>query len=574
MTPPDSSCFCLAGSLVVRSGETRSHVAPWSRVRKRSWERISPDLTTNDPEKQKQEESGGITVDNSSAEMHTTIYSISESPKASGLIWVGTDDGNVQLTRDGGKTWSNVTRNVPDLPPASWVSWVEASRFDPATAYATFDRHTFGDFAPYVYRTSDYGQSWTRVAGADKGIVGWAHVVKEDPVVGRILWVGTELGLWVSVDAGKTWAAFKGGKLPAVPVRDLAFSVRDNDLAIATHGRGIWIIDDVTPLRALSSEATARDVAFLPGRPVQQRMIGVGGWMDGDAKFTGPTSPAGAVITYYQATRHLYGPLQLEVVGPDGKVIDTVNTSKRRGINRVAWTMRLPPPRVPRAAQVAFSSTLGPRVLPGTYTARLTKGKQVVEMPLEIGLDRRAPYDVAARHAQLEAVLRVRDLFGRMSADVDRLELARASAQARAGALGVDSELAKRLGAFAARLDDQRKKIVATKEGGAITGEERLREHADSLYGALNGWEGRPGSYQLERIAVLERELGDVERDAQAALGEVPALNQELEKAGQKPIPTDPPRHTEAEPRSSDVQRAFGLFLGLPVGEPERVERD
>jgi len=545
-----------------------------SRDKGQSWDRISPDLTTNDPEKQKQEESGGITVDNSSAEMHTTIYSISESPKAPGLIWVGTDDGNVQLTRDGGKTWTNVVKNVSGLPPASWVSWVEASRFDPATAYAAFDRHTFGDFAPYVYRTSDYGQSWTRVAGPEQGLQGWAHVVKEDPIEGRILWVGTELGLWVSIDAGKTWAAFKGGKLPAVAVRDLAFSVRDNDLAIATHGRGIWIIDDVTPLRALSAEVAARDVAFLPGRPVQQRMNGVGGWMQGDAKYTGETAPSGAMITYYQATRHLYGPIQLEILGADGKVLDTVNASKRRGINRAAWTMRLPPPRVPRAAQIAFSSTEGPRVLPGTYRARLTKGKEVVEMPLEIRLDRRAPYDAADRKAQFDAVVRVRNLFGRMSSDVDRIEVARGTALARAEALGAKTDLGAKLAAFAAKLDEQRKKIVATKEGGAITGEERLREHADSLYGALNGYEGRPGAYHLERIAVLERELADVENDADPLLKQVPALNQELEKAGQKPIPTEPPQHTQAEPRSSDLQRAFGHFLGLPMAAPDRLERD
>ena len=132
-----------------------------SRDHGQTWDRISPDLTTNDPEKQKQEQSGGVTVDNSSAEMHTTIYSISESPKQKGLIWVGTDDGNLQLTRDGGKTWTNVVGNVPGLPKNSWVSWVQASNFNPGTAYAAFDRHTFGDMAPYVFKTTDFGKTWT-----------------------------------------------------------------------------------------------------------------------------------------------------------------------------------------------------------------------------------------------------------------------------------------------------------------------------------------------------------------------------------------------------------------------------
>ncbi len=134
-----------------------------SRDHGQSWERISPDLTTNDPEKQKQEESGGVTVDNSYAETHTTIYSISESPREAQLIWAGTDDGNLQLTRDSGKTWTNVVGNVPNLPKASWVSWVEASLYEPGTAYAAFDRHTFGDLAPYVFKTTDYGKTWAPI---------------------------------------------------------------------------------------------------------------------------------------------------------------------------------------------------------------------------------------------------------------------------------------------------------------------------------------------------------------------------------------------------------------------------
>jgi photosystem II stability/assembly factor-like uncharacterized protein len=160
-----------------------------------TWARISPDLTTNDPIRQRQEESGGITVDNSAAEMNATIYSISESPKAAGQIWVGTDDGNVQLTRDGGQHWTNVTKNLR-LPNGNWISWVEASRYDPAVAYVTNDRHTSGDFNPYVYRTRDYGRTWTQLIGPNTpGVRGYAHVVKEDPVDPNILFVGTEFGL-------------------------------------------------------------------------------------------------------------------------------------------------------------------------------------------------------------------------------------------------------------------------------------------------------------------------------------------------------------------------------------------
>ncbi|HEY7111579.1 MAG TPA: sialidase [Thermoanaerobaculia bacterium] len=479
-----------------------------SRDRGDTWERVSPDLTTNDPEKQKQEESGGVTVDNSSAEMHTTIYSISESPRDANVIWVGTDDGNVQVTRDGAKTWSNVVGNVPGLPKASWVSWVEASRFEPATAYAAFDRHMSGDMTPWVFKTSDFGKTWTRIVSPAQGVRGYAHVVKEDAVEKSLLFVGTEFGLWISPDGGKTWAEFKGGDFPSVAVRDLQVQPRENDLVLATHGRGIWIVDDLTPLRALASAPLPAAAAFLPGRPVQQRMAGVGGWPEGDASYLGRNPPGGAVLTYYQPTRHLFGPIKLEILDPSGKLLDTLAASKRRGINRVVWTMQVKPPRVPRAASLAFAASQGPRVPPGTYTVRLTKGGQSVETKIEIGLDRRAPYTVEDRRAQFDAVMKAHGLFEEMSALVDRIDAARAAASGKP--------------ALAEKLDAIKREIVATKEGGAITGEERIREHLDTVYGAINGWEGRPAAYQVERVESLRRELDDVKKEFEAATAGAP----------------------------------------------------
>ncbi len=490
-----------------------------SRDRGDTWERISPDLTTNDPEKQKQEQSGGVTVDNSSAEMHTTIYSISESVLDGKVIWVGTDDGNLQLTRDGGQTWTNVVGNVSGLPKASWVSWVEASRFDAATAYAAFDRHTFGDMSPWVYRTTDFGRTWGRIVSPSDGVRGYAHVVKEDAVKPSLLFVGTELGLFISIDGGAHWAEFKGGDFPSVAVREVQVHPRDHDLVIATHGRGIWIVDDLTPLRNLTSAVLQREAAFLPGRPVQQRMPASGGWVEGDASFVGENPAGGAVITYYQRSRHVYGPIRLEVFDAEGKLVDTIPATKRRGLNRVSWPMRVKPPRVPRAAQVAFAASQGPRVVPGTYTVRLTKGSEVIETKLEVGLDRRAPYGLAERKEQFDAVMRVHALFGDMSALVDRIEFAREAALARAKALPEKDSLGRTLRAFTVKLDDLKKKIVATKEGGAITGEERIREHAELLYGALMGWEGRPARYQVERIDTLRRELEDVKKELDALVG-------------------------------------------------------
>jgi photosystem II stability/assembly factor-like uncharacterized protein len=510
-----------------------------SRDRGDSWERISPDLSTNDPDKRKQEESGGVTVDNSSAEMHTTIYSISESPRDPRLIWVGTDDGNLQLSRDAGKSWTNVASNVTGLPRASWVSWVEASRFDAGTAYAAFDRHTFGDMTPWVYRTTDFGKTWTRIVGPDQGVRGYAHVVKEDVVKRDLLFLGTELGLWISVDGGARWAAFKGGDFPSVAVRDLEVHPRDHDLVIATHGRGIWIVDDISPLRALTPDVLGRAASFLPGRAVQQRMPAQAGWSEGDAHFVGQNARPGAVITYYQRARHLFGPLKLEVLDESGKVIATPSATKRRGINRVTWTMQVKAPRVPRAAQAAFSATQGPRVVPGKYTLRLTDGPDVVETKLEVALDRRAPFGLAERKAQFEASMRLHALFGEMSGLTDRIDIAHRAAEARVEVLPEGDVLGKKLHAVAAKLEETKKKIVATKEGGAITGEERIREHADLLYGALISWEGRPGRYQVERIDVLRRELADVAKAFDVIVADdIRPLDGELRSRKLDPIPT------------------------------------
>jgi photosystem II stability/assembly factor-like uncharacterized protein len=514
-----------------------------SRDHGQTWERISPDLTTNDPEKQKQEQSGGVTVDNSSAEMHTTIYSISESPKDKSLIWVGTDDGNLQLTRDGGKTWTNVVGSVPGLPKNSWVSWVQASNFDAGTAYAAFDRHTFGDMAPYVFRTADYGKTWTPLVTPQepKGVRGYAHVIKEDLVKRDLLFLGTELGLFVSIDGGQNWAQFKGNHFPAVAVRDLAIQPRENDLVLGTHGRGIWIVDDITPLRALTPDLLTQEVAFVSARPVQQRIEGTGGWANGDAAFVGDNPPDAAVITYYQRARHLFGKMKLEVLDASGRVVDELPASKRPGLNRVTWPMREKPPRVPPAAQIAFAGIRGPRLLPGTYTVRLTKGGKVSETKLTVGLDRRAKFSEADRKAQFDAAMRVHALFGEESALMGRILSLRATLAKTGAALPEGDPLRQNVSDFDGKVDAVRKKIVATTEGGAITGEERLREHTDQLYGALLSYEGKPGGYQIAYIDALKRELADVTKEFEQLLAQdLPGLNESLKAKGQQPIPPPP----------------------------------
>ena len=484
-----------------------------SRDHGQSWEKISPDLTTNDPEKQKQEESGGITVDNSSAEMHTSIYSISESPRNGQIIWVGTDDGNVQITRDGAKTWTNVVSNIPGLGKNSWVSTVAAGRFDEGTAYATFDRHTYGDITSYAYKTTDFGKTWTSLNLNDAGVRGYAHVITEDAVDPNLLFVGTEFGLWISIDGGGHWAQYKGSNFPDVAVRDIVIQPRESDLVIATHGRGIWIIDDISSLRALTPEFVAQNAAVLDNRPVVQYLQTNGGWALGDESFVGPSRPSDASITYYQKSRHIYGDLKIEILDSDGKVVDTIPGSKHRGLNRVTWGMRLKPPVVPPAAQALFQASQGPRVLPGTYTVKMTKGDQVYSAPLKIVLDPRAKFSEADRQAEFNLAVKLSKLMSHMTYAVDAIEDVRDDASARAAKLAEKDPLRARLQLLSKDMEDLRSKIVATKEGGAITGEERIREHIGNLYGDVNGYEGRPGDYQVARTESLTRELEDVVTD-------------------------------------------------------------
>jgi photosystem II stability/assembly factor-like uncharacterized protein len=503
-----------------------------------TWDRISPDLTTNDPIRQRQEQSGGITVDNSSAEMNTTIYSISESPKAAGQIWVGTDDGNVQLTRDGGKNWSNLTPNL-GMPSGNWISWVEGSRFDPAVAYVTDDRHAYGDMTPYLYRTTDYGRTWQRLVGpGTPGVRGYAHVIKEDRLNPNILYLGTEFGLFMSLNGGASWAQFKPNDFPdGVAVRDIALQERKDDLVLATHGRGIWVIDDVSPLRSLSAQVLASNVALIPGKPVEQRIQGNGGWAEGDASYAGDNPASGASITYYQKARHVIGRMKLEILDAKGNVVDEIPASKRRGLNRVSWSMRTKPPQVPPAASLAGSSAFGERFLPGTYTVRLTKAGQVVNEPLTLMLDKRATFTLADRQAQFAAAEGVKSMFARMSKMVAQINGVRDQTAALASSATASADVKSAATQLGGKADEIRKEIVATKEGGAITGEERLREHTDDVYGAITSVEDRPTAYQLARIDALDRELKDVEaRWAAFQSADVAALNAKLRSANLPPL--------------------------------------
>jgi len=414
---------------------------------------------------------------------------------------------------------------------------VEASRHDAATAYAAFDRHTFGDMTPHVYKTTDYGKTWTSIVSPESGVRGFAHVIKEDTVSPNLLFLGTEFGLWVSLDGGKQWAQYHGSDFPQVPVRDIVVHPRDSDLVVATHGRGIWVIDDISPLRKLTPEVLTQDAGFLQGKPPQQRLNAQGGWAEGSAMFSGPNSPDAAVITYYQKKRHIFGKMKIEILDAQGKVVDTLPPNNRRGISRVEWPMRLKAPRVPPAATAAFDASQGPRVLPGTYTVRMTRGKETYTTQLNIGLDPRAKFTAEDRRLEFDAAMRLYNLLGDMSFDVDRINGVHDELMRHATTWKGDAAFGKRLSEMAQKVEEMRRKIVATKEGGAVTGEERIREKSTTLYGNILTYDGRPGDYQIARIDSLSKELGDVRAEFDSFVAkELQAVNKTLKQRKLTPI--------------------------------------
>ncbi len=508
-----------------------------SRDHGESWDRISPDLTTNDPTRQHQELSGGLTIDNSDAEKFETIYTIAESPKNGEVIWVGTDDGNVQITRDGGKHWTNVAKNisVSGLPAGTWVSTIEASHFDPATAYATFDGHATGDMKTYVYQTKDYGTTWTSLSTSELG--GYAHVVRQDLVNANLLFVGTEFGLFISMDGGAHWAQFKGS-LPNVAVRDIAIHPRESDLILATHGRGIYILDDLTPIRALTPELLAKDLVMLPSRPSVLALPAGEQRFDGDSEFKGRTLPEAAAIVYYQRKRHIFGDLKLDIYDSKGQLLTSLQGDKRRGLNRLQWPERQKPPKMPPAAGLVENEYVffGPQAQEGTYTVKLTKGKEIYSSEVKLVPDPRSKSTAADRELQHQTVTLLYGMLAQLTYIVDATSELREQARERA-AKASDDKLKEQLNDLSQKLEDFRSTLVSVKEGGMITGEKKLRENLGELYGAVNAYSGRPTQSQIEDTSVLQKKLEEAGAQFQSiATSQIPALNTALQSKPLEPL--------------------------------------
>ncbi len=448
---------------------------------------------------------------------------------------MGTDDGNVQITRDGGKHWTNVVKNIPDLPPNTWVSTIEASHFDAAVAYATFDGHSAGDMKTHVYRTKDYGQTWTSISTPE--LTGYAHVVRQDLVNANLLFVGTEFGLFVSLDGGTHWAQFKGS-LPNVAVRDIAIHPRESDLIVATHGRGIYILDDLTPIRALTPELLAKDLVMLPSRPSVLTLPAGEQRFDGDSEFQGRTLPEAASIVYYQKKRHIFGDLKLDIYDEKGTLLTSMQGDKRRGLNRVQWQERAKPPKMPPAAGLVENEFVfyGPQAQEGTYTVKLTKGKETYTSEVKLVTDPRTRSTAADRALQHKTVTQLYDMLAQLTYVVDSTSEVRDQARQRVAKV-TDTPLEQQLDALVQKLEDLRSSLVSVKEGGMITGEKKLREDLGELYGAVNGYSGRPTQSQIEDASVLQKKLDNAGSQFESITNStLPSVNAALQSKNLEPL--------------------------------------
>lgn len=398
-----------------------------------SWEIISPDLTTDDPEKQKQAQSGGLTLDVTNAENHCSILTIAPSPVEKGVIWVGTDDGNIQVTTDGGENWTNVVKNIKGLPPHTWCPHIKASTHDSGTAYVVFDDHRRSNWKTYVYKTSNLGKTWEDLARVDptadkeNEVWGFAHVIEEDPVNKNLLFLGTEFGLYVSFDGGNHWSKWTQG-VPTVPVRDLVVHPREHDLVVGTHGRGAYIIDDIRPLRKASQEVMQRPLYIFEtssayihhSRPAQ------GFNSPGDTMFFGENEPYGAGIIYVcnplqekeekeeaeeepgkeKEEKKKEKKVKITITDEEGKVIRETEDTFERGVNRFNWDLRTDGIDFPslKERERPYYRRTEPEVIPGQYTVKIKMGEHEETQTIRVKPDPEENIPLESRKEKFETI--------------------------------------------------------------------------------------------------------------------------------------------------------------------------
>ncbi|MEW5915177.1 MAG: sialidase [Gemmatimonadota bacterium] len=408
-----------------------------------SWEVISPDLTLNDRTRMKS--SGGLTPDNIGVEYAGVVYGIAESPIEKGLIWVGTNDGLVQLTRDNGKTWTNVTRNIPNLPPWGSARSIAPSRYDAGTAYLTVDFHQVNNRDPFIYKTTDYGRTWKSITnGIPKSMLSYAKVIAEDPKRRGMLYVGTENAIYVSFDDGENWQPLQMN-LPHAPVSGIVVQEHFDDLVISTYGRGFWILDDLGPLRQLTADVLAKDSHFFTLRPAYRFRPITAPSTTYDDPTTGENPEYGASINYYLKAAARSAP-RVQILDASGAVVRSLTGTNRAGVNRIHWDLRYEPsaqvrlqtspmyaPHIvpgPNGRNAPGTGTLAILAPPGNYTVKLTVGGVEHTQPLEVRKDPNSGGTEGDITAQTRALVAIKNDLNQAADAVHRIEAVRVQLEA------------------------------------------------------------------------------------------------------------------------------------------------
>ncbi len=540
ISPHDSKIVYYGGNKLSRTSD-----------RGQTWEVISPDLTRNQDWKKLpimgQERSADTLSRDDGVSDFGTITTIAESPLQAGVLYVGTDDGNVQVSRDGGKSWQDITSRFK-LPGPRWVSRVIASRHESGTAYAAFDGHQDDDFTPYIFKTTNFGGSWSRISGdVPVGMV--VNALAEHWRDASVLFAGTEFGLFLSTSGGERWTRAPGN-LPRVPIDDILIEERNNDLVIGTHGRSIIILDDITALEELDKATGAEAYLFSLREATQyyqKRLLPV----PGAAKFSGPNPEEGALITYFlrndapsPAGAAPDGPaVTLRIRDASGKTIREIRGKDGKGLHRVAWDLRHPlPPSPPDAANTEgwFGTTKGPFVLPGEYTVTLLARGIETSRKVRVRADptaRTAAEGLAARHTagvKVNELLRAFDDAAAAVQAIDR-EL-QAVKKLLDGQQNPRAQIPDALEAVSKKFQDVKERFTAGGFGGP-------RFQITDLAGQLQAWSGEPTQAQMWMIEQLTRDV--TERIAQLnalITTDLPALQKQVRDSGIASTPVRPVR--------------------------------
>ncbi len=497
-----------------------------------SWKKISPDLTTNDKTKQNQEESGGLSADNSGAENHCTIFTIAESPLTDQVIWVGTDDGNVQLTQDGGKTWTNLTKNIVGLPANTWCYHIEASVHGKEIAYAVFDGHAKNDYQPYVFKTTDFGKTWKSIATSEIG--SFVRNIQEDYKNQNLLFIGAENGLHISLDGGTSWSPFTNN-FPKVAVHYLELHPGKNSLVAATHGRGIIILDDISPLRNISESLLKSNLTFFETKPFTISEKSNFGGTASENQFVGDNPSSNAKISYFLPKRHTFGKMVAEIVDMNGNLVSKLEAGKQKGINTIEWGFNALAPKVAKGK--GFSAAGAPTVKAGKYKVKISKASEVFEKEIEVQYDPNSTFTLNDRAEQQRVTQELFNFVQELAYFVYQIDQWDEKVEEFKKKNSAPNKSVDKL---STELDALRDKLVVTKGDNYVgAGEPQLREKLNDIYGTISSYYGAPSSTQLENIASLKKqfEVAKLEFEKMKA-GNIKAFEKILEKntTVQKPV--------------------------------------